>query len=122
MPRYLKKIDDGSLYVWTPELAKRSDMIEVATASAEDGPVANASSTPAPEVPQGGDGAGDQHGSTDGTGSSTANAIDPLTITDKDELKRLLAERGVKLAGNPSLTTLQVKLAEALKGGDGAGD
>jgi len=89
--RMLKKINtDGPLFPWTQILADRGDMVE-ATAEV----LANA---------------GDE---TDVV-SSSDSTIDPLAITDKDELKRLLAERGVKLPGNPGLTTLQAKLAEVL--------
>lgn len=47
--------------------------------------------------------------------------IDPASITDKDQLKAMLADRGVKLMGNPSVSTLQAKLAETM-GVSHAGD
>jgi hypothetical protein len=102
MTRYLKRNDDGSIYVWTEALAKRSDMVEC------DGPTAPhakkaAAAAPAPTT--GGD-----------------SALDVYAITDKAELKRLLSEKGVKVAGNASLKKLQDSLAAALKGDAGAGD
>lgn len=101
--RYLRKIDDGHLYVWTEGLAKRKDMVEVeGPAASLKGEGAGAPAVP-PVVP---DGAGDNDGSD----------IDPVAITDKDELARLLTERGVKFHPNTGLVKLQQMLAASLKG------
>jgi hypothetical protein len=111
--RYLKKKDDGTVYVWTEALAKRSDMTEVSAADAGFAKSkSGATSAPVPAQPEVVSGASNPAADS----SSDADDIDPLAITDKAELKRLLTERGVKVSGNPSLTTLQAKLAEALKG------
>jgi hypothetical protein len=107
--RYLRKTD-GSVYVWTEALAKRDDMKEITAAEA--GLSRNsAKAKPADDDTSKGAGTGD----TKLPDPPKDPVIDPLDITDKAELKKLLAERGVKVTGNPSLTSLQSKLAEALK-------
>lgn len=104
MARYMRIIGgDGFLWPWTEILAKRKDMEEVAAPSPFDGkPVvgkADASHKPA-----------------------AVTAVDPVTspeffdaywITDKAELRKLLKEKGIKVANNASLKKLQDALAGA---------
>lgn len=96
--RYLRKKNDGSLYVWTEALAKRPDMEEVnapklaPVSTAVEAPSAPQLKEPTPGQP----------------------AIDPYSITDKDELRKVGRENGVVFAGNPSLKNMQAKLAEAM--------
>lgn len=98
--RYLRKIDDGHLYVWTEALAKRPDMVEADSPN-------KPKQKPAESL--GGEG---------GAGGNEGEGLDPLAITDRDELKRLLDERGVEYAPNLGLVKLQKLLAESL-GGEG---
>lgn len=105
MARYMRIIGgDGYLWPWTEILAKRKDMEEVAAPSPFDGkPVvgkADASHKPA----------------------AAATAVDPVAspelfdaywITDKAELRKLLKEKGIKVANNASLKKLQDALAGA---------
>lgn len=104
MARYMRIIGgDGFLWPWTEILAKRKDMEEVAAPSPFDGkPVvgkADASHKPA----------------------AAATAVDPVArpefdayaITDKAELRKLLKEKGIKVANNASLKKLQDALVGA---------
>lgn len=90
--RWLKKRDgDGTLWPWTPILAKRSDMIEVERVE-EARPAEKIAAIPA------------------------AGAPDVYAITDKAELREIGRKLTppVTFAGNPTLTSMQAKLAEAL--------
>lgn len=104
MARYMRIIGgDGYLWPWTEILAKRKDMEEVEAPSPFDGkPVvgkADASHKPA----------------------AAATAVDPVAnpefdayaITDKAELRKLLKEKGIKVANNASLKKLQDALVGA---------
>lgn len=104
MARYMRIIGgDGYLWPWTEILAKRKDMEEVEAPSPFDGkPVvgkADASHKPA----------------------DAATAVDPVAspefdayaITDKAELRKLLKEKGIKVANNASLKKLQDALVGA---------
>ncbi len=128
MMKWLKKRDGNTAWPWTEQLARRSDMVEISHAEAVELGATDFTRQAKPSRAQAeasaAEGGGNAGGAGDAGGASTIN---PIEITDKDELKRLLAERGVKLPGNPGLTTLQAKLAEVLatvgaEGGGNAGD
>lgn len=103
--RYLKK-EDGSIYVWTAALAKRTDMTEVTAAEAGFGKAKSAK----PETPA--DGGSDDDG---GKGEGGDKTIDPLLITDKAELEALGRKFGLELDRRKPLKTLQAQVAEAMK-------
>ena len=126
--KWLKKRDGNTAWPWTEQLARRSDMVEISEAEAIGlgAKAARGDGKTAPSPGAAKAGAGAEGGGNAGD-AGDASTINPIEITDKDELKRLLAERGVKLPGNPGLTTLQAKLAEVLatvgaEGGGNAGD
>ena len=103
--KYLRRKDDGSIYVWTETLAKRVDMEPCDAPEIVRTPKAKAETKPEPSQNSGDQGAG-----------IVLTVDDVYTITDKAELRRLLEGRNIHVAGNPSLKTLQAKLAEALQG------
>ena len=93
MARYLRKIDgDGFLWPYDDMLARRTDFETV-----------NVDEKPGKIVTKDAD-AGPLHGSS---GAGDEEQLDPYGITDKDALRSMLAKRGVKVSGNPSLKKLQ---------------
>lgn len=100
MARYLRKIDgDGFLWPYDDMLARRSDFetVEVDGKSGK-APATETVTDQPPGVPNAGGNEGE---------------LDPYAITDKDALRSILAKRGVKVAGNPSLKKLQDLVAKA---------
>jgi hypothetical protein len=65
---------------------------------------ATVASTPAPQA---------SHDANDG-GDPASQVTSVYDITDKDQLRAMLKDRGIQVAGNPGLKTLQDKLAKAL--------
>jgi hypothetical protein len=112
--KMLRHKKTGQEFIWTPYLAMNSDLEEFAT---------NGDATPAPPPPKSHI-TGGLAAALSATPSATAAPSPTETpppvnnvyeITDKARLRAMLAERNVVVAGNPSLKTLQDRLAAALE-------
>lgn len=90
--RYLRKIDgDGTLWPWTEALSRRRDMQEVTVANTP----APVPAAPADDKPVGG-------------------LPDVYSITDRDELRAIAKEHGIKVGPNAAVTTMQSIIAAEL--------
>lgn len=105
--KMLRHKKTGQEFIWTAHLAMNSDLEEFTT---------NGDATPAPPPPKshitGGLAAALSAAPPSETPPPVTNVYE---ITDKARLRAMLAERNVVVAGNPSLKTLQDRLAAALE-------
>lgn len=94
--RYLRKKDDGHVYVWTETLAKRTDMEEFTPPAVK----AESAQQASDQVPE-----GSGSGNTDPVGA----------FTDKKLLQAWALEvHGIKLNGKFSLENMQAEAREAI--------